>query len=101
MENDKSYPSLMIAASLVGAVFIPINTMLGEEELEYILNQSDAGFLILHDRINDKQNGDTVGRLVDTNRFQVESQLPYVISIASDMDQPAAPLLALQRFCIV
>src|SRR5690625_2348211 len=69
MENDPSYPSLMIAASLVGAVFIPINTMLGEEELDYILHQSDARFLILHDHIHDKQHGDTVGRLLNTPRL--------------------------------
>ncbi|HLS60871.1 MAG TPA: class I adenylate-forming enzyme family protein [Virgibacillus sp.] len=100
MENDKSYPSLMIAASLVGAVFIPINTMLGEEELEYILNQSDARFLILHDRINDKQHGDTVGRLLDTPRFQVESQLQHVICIPTEMEQIDQRFLSWDDFCL-
>lgn len=33
MENHQDYVSLLIASSLVGAVFIPINTMLKKEEL--------------------------------------------------------------------
>src|SRR5690625_5165963 len=45
MENDPAYPSLIIASSMIGAVVIPLNTMLGEEELSYILRQSDAHFL--------------------------------------------------------
>src|SRR5699024_9603194 len=33
MNNQASYPALMIAASIVGAVFIPINSMLSKKEL--------------------------------------------------------------------
>src|SRR5699024_1271862 len=51
MENDATYPSLMIAASMVGAVLIPINTMLSKDELGYILSQSDTRFLLFHDKI--------------------------------------------------
>src|SRR5690625_770875 len=40
MENDLQYPSLFIATSMIGAVFIPLNTMLHKEDLGYILAQS-------------------------------------------------------------
>lgn len=100
MENDKSYPSLMIAASLVGAVFIPINTMLGKQELEYILKQSDSRFLILHESINGKEHGDTVGHLLDTPCFQEESPLQHVICVPTDSEQIDQRFLSWDNFCL-
>src|SRR5699024_12420391 len=37
MTNHAKYPALLLAASIVGAVFIPINAMLCQKELAYIL----------------------------------------------------------------
>lgn len=81
MENDPTYPSLMIAASLIGAVFIPINTMLRMNELEYILCQSDTRFLILHQTIKGNHHGDTMSKLMDNPIFQKKSLLQHVICI--------------------
>src|SRR5699024_4992614 len=51
MDNDASFPSLMIATSMVGAVLIPINSMLTRGEVEYILTQSDTKYLILQEKV--------------------------------------------------
>src|SRR5690625_3232199 len=45
MENDLHYPALFIATSLIGAVIVPLNSMLRKDELSYILTQSDAKYL--------------------------------------------------------
>lgn len=48
MANEPEYVLLKVALSLVGAVCVPLNTMLREGELAYVLTQSDSRFLILH-----------------------------------------------------
>src|SRR5699024_12298978 len=64
MDNDASFPSLMIATSMVGAVLIPINSMLTRGEVEYILTQSDTKYLILQEKVKDKQHGKAVKELM-------------------------------------
>src|SRR5690625_4774334 len=51
MQNDLHYPALFIATSMIGAVFVPLNTMLHKDELAYILTQSDAKYLFFHQTI--------------------------------------------------
>jgi len=84
MNNDATYPSLMIASSLVGAVFIPINAMLAKGELEYIISQSDTQFLILQQKVKDKQHGKAISELLDEADFQKNSQLEQVICIENE-----------------
>jgi fatty-acyl-CoA synthase len=81
MENDSSYPSLMIAASLVGAVFIPVNTMLRMDEIEYLLCQSDTKYLLLHQIVKNNRHGETIAKLLDKPSFQKASKLEKIISI--------------------
>ncbi|ALX48943.1 class I adenylate-forming enzyme family protein [Lentibacillus amyloliquefaciens] len=81
MDNDAAYPSLMIASSIVGAVFIPINSMLAKDELEYIITQSDSKFLLLHQKVKDKQHGKVIAELLDNEDFQKNSQLEQVICL--------------------
>src|SRR5690625_4005445 len=51
MENDLHYPALFIATSIIGAVIVPLNSMLRQDELAYILTQSDAKYLFFHQTI--------------------------------------------------
>lgn len=81
MENDASYPSLMIAASMVGAVLIPINTMLSKDELGYILSQSDTRFLLFHDKIRANETGQSIATLLDETSFQENNKLEQLICI--------------------
>src|SRR5699024_12331732 len=64
MDTDASFPSLMIATSMVGAVLIPINSMLTSGEVEYILTQSDTKYLILQGMVKVKQHGRGVKELL-------------------------------------
>ena len=99
MENDVAYPSLMIASSIIGAVYIPINTMLGEDELEYILSQSDTRFLIAHQNINGNPHGDTIAKLLDKPSFQENSQLQQVICIQNEEKQLDSRFQSWDEFC--
>ncbi|MFC4560041.1 class I adenylate-forming enzyme family protein [Virgibacillus kekensis] len=81
MNNDSTYPSLMIASSIVGAVFIPINAMLAKDELDYIITQSDTQFLILQETVKDRHHGDAVSELLDKPDLKENSQLEQVISV--------------------
>ena len=99
MENDLAYPSLMIASSLIGAVFIPINTMLGEDELEYILCQSDAQFLIAHQNIKGNHHGNVIAKLLGKPVFRSKSQLKQVICIHNEDDQLDDRFQSWDDFC--
>lgn len=81
MENDKTYPSLLIAASMVGAVLIPINTMLSKNELAYILSQSDTKFLFFHDRIKGNNIAQAISGLLDEPSFQEDHPLQHLICV--------------------
>jgi fatty-acyl-CoA synthase len=99
MENDPVYPSLMIAASIIGAVFIPINTMLGMNELEYILCQSDTRFLILHQTIKGKRHAETISKLMQNPVFMSEHKLQQVICIQTENEPFNECFLSWDTFC--
>lgn len=84
MNNQASYPSLMIAASIVGAVFIPINAMFSKNELAYILQQSDTQFLILEQTIKDKAHGANVTQLLAEEDFKKDSWLHTVVCLENE-----------------
>lgn len=79
MNNDMTYPALMIATSMVGAVFIPINSMLTKLELKYILAQSDTKYLFVQQTLKDKNHGIAITQLLEDENFVSESKLNKVI----------------------
>ncbi|GIO19946.1 AMP-binding protein [Oceanobacillus oncorhynchi subsp. incaldanensis] len=85
LDNDAAYPSLMIASSMVGSVFIPLNSMLSKAELTYILRQSDTNHLVVHETVKDKQHAQTVAALWQTKEFQ-DASLEKVICMETDGD---------------
>lgn len=48
MANEPEAVFLMVGIWAIGAVCVPINTMLREEELKYLLQQSDSQWLFMH-----------------------------------------------------
>ncbi|WP_068676710.1 class I adenylate-forming enzyme family protein [Oceanobacillus sp. Castelsardo] len=84
MNNDSTYPSLMIASSMVGAVFIPINAMLTKGELGYIVSQSDTQYLLVQQKVKDKHHAEVIEELLDTPEFRENSQLEKVVCIPTD-----------------
>lgn len=99
MENDQAYPSLMIAASLIGAVFIPLNTMLSEYELSYILRQSDTRFLIIHETVKGRNHAVAIEHLLDDPKFQANSKLSQIICLATDGGPVNERFIAWDTFC--
>lgn len=99
MENDQTYPSLMIATSLVGAVFIPLNTMLAKDELAYILQQSDTRYLILHETVKGNNHAEAIKKLLDDSTFTVDSNLEQVICVANDTGKIDERFLLWEQFC--
>lgn len=88
MDNDAAYPSLLIASSIVGAVFIPINAMLAKDELEYIITQSDSKFLLLRQSVKDKHHEQAIAELLDNENFQERSQLEQIICFPNEDKNP-------------
>jgi fatty-acyl-CoA synthase len=84
MNNDATYPALMIASSMIGAVFIPINAMLTKDELKYILSQSDTQYLLLQQTVKNQRHAEVVLELLDTPEFQENSQIEKVICIPTE-----------------
>lgn len=86
MNNDETFPSLMIASSIVGGVFIPINGMLKKAELKYILSQSDTRYLLLQQKVKDNRHGEVVSELMKEADFQENSALEQVICLENERE---------------
>lgn len=100
MENDAVYPSLMVATSLVGAVLIPLNTMLSKDELAYILNQSNTRYLIMHDAIKKTNYANIVQELLDDEAFQAKSQLETIVCMEKIEGSIDERFLSWDDFCV-
>lgn len=84
MRNDATFPSLMIASSIVGAVFIPINSMLKKDELKYIISQSDTQYLIFQQTKKDEGHQDMLLDILADPNFQANNKLEKIIAINKD-----------------
>ncbi|WP_407058206.1 class I adenylate-forming enzyme family protein [Tigheibacillus jepli] len=99
MENNTAYPALMIAASLTGAVFIPVNTMLNKDELGYILSQSDSRFLVMQQTIKGNHPAGTIASLLDDADFQANSQLEHIICLENGKSELDNRFHSWRAFC--
>src|SRR5699024_1949176 len=81
MDNHDTYPALMIASSIVGSVFVPINSMLAKDELAYILKQSDSSLLFLQQEGKAQKHGIAVTQLMEDEDFKKEAHLQQVICL--------------------
>ncbi len=64
MANVPEFVTLKLAVSLVGAVCVPLNGMLRRDELAYLLDQSDARWLFLHQTVGDNRPAEAVREIV-------------------------------------
>jgi fatty-acyl-CoA synthase len=99
MENDVVYPALMIACSMVGAVFIPINTMLSKNELKYILTQSDARYLIMHQATKNNPLAVSITALLNEEYFKKETQLQEIVCLPNHNELLDERFLPWEKFC--
>ncbi|MCL6454065.1 MAG: AMP-binding protein [Alicyclobacillus sp.] len=68
LANEPEFVTVKLAIAVVGAVCVPLNTMLREDELDYMLRQSDARWLILHQTAVGTDHAESVSRLLQGSR---------------------------------
>ncbi len=64
MGNYPEFIIILIALAKIGAVCVPINTMLREQELEFLLRDSDSVVLIVNDRLGKTDFIDILSRVL-------------------------------------
>lgn len=89
MANDADFIALWIAISMVGAVTVPLNTHLRKGELEYMIRQSDTGWLILHQAVGKENHAESIEKIAQTLKKEVDNKLEQVICIPNH-DKPIA-----------
>lgn len=90
MDNEPSIFMLMLAITLIGAACVPLNTMLRRDELDYILRQSDADLLIMHQNINNVNHEQAVLDILNTMDKQLSEnprRLKQVVCIPKQTEQ--------------
>ncbi|ASK63688.1 AMP-dependent synthetase [Virgibacillus phasianinus] len=87
MDNKPEFVALKIGISLIGAVCIPINTMLQEDELEYMFRQSDVQWLFIHDKIKSNPLQRNVKQIIvkDEKAEGLQSQIQKVVTIPNGL----------------
>jgi fatty-acyl-CoA synthase len=60
MANVPEFVTLKLAISMIGAVSVPLNSMLKRDELAYVLDQSDARWLFLHESVGSNRHAEAV-----------------------------------------
>ncbi|WP_269410165.1 class I adenylate-forming enzyme family protein [Lentibacillus daqui] len=81
MANDPDYIALFIATSMVGAVAVPLNTQLRDEELNYMIRQSDTNWLILHQSASKQNHAAIISKIVENLKAEPDSRLQRAICI--------------------
>lgn len=81
MANDPDFIALWIAVSMVGAVTVPLNTQLREEELNYMIDQSDTQWLFFHQCAGKQNHGAAIQRIEQKLKQKKANQLKQVICI--------------------
>lgn len=98
MENDLHYPALFIATSIIGAVIVPLNSMLRQDELAYILTQSDAKYLFFHQTIKRNDYEDMILQLLEDSTFQKEHQLRTIVCLQTTAEPCNERFLSWETF---
>ncbi|MBX6395715.1 MAG: AMP-binding protein, partial [Alicyclobacillaceae bacterium] len=86
MVNEPNYVYLKLAVALVGAVAVPLNTLLREEELDYMLRQSDSKWLFMHQTAAGNRHESAVARLVERMGQEKERTLKQVVCVQNSPD---------------
>lgn len=87
MTNSPEWVVSQFAIYRIGARLVPINTRYGQNELEYVLNQSDCNALIMNDVFLGKTNAmDMIGKaLPDKGRRKAEEngiKLKHIVCLS-------------------
>lgn len=98
MENDPDFVSLLIGVSMIGAVFIPLNTMFQEEELGYILQQSDTRFLFMHRQVKKISYDTMIAGFLENAEWNLNNSLEKIICFEDGGDLADPKFMSRQQF---
>lgn len=86
MANVPEFVALRLAIATVGAVCVPLNSMLRRDELAYILDQSDAGWLFLHQSIGSARHADAVREILADVPKELRLRVVCIPTEGADVD---------------
>lgn len=99
MANEPEYAFIKIAIAAVGAVAIPLNTMMKEEELSYMLSQSKSKWLIIHQSAAGIDHEKAIAKIIEESSESLNPlQLRKVIVIAEPSHQVFEKFMHYEQF---
>lgn len=91
MANEPEYVCVKMAIAAVGAVAIPLNTMLREEELSYMLGQSKSKWMFVHQNAAGIDHEKAIAKLLyDSQTSSTPITLEQVVVVAPE-ENPVLP----------
>ncbi|SMC05665.1 fatty-acyl-CoA synthase [Sulfobacillus thermosulfidooxidans DSM 9293] len=101
LPNEPEFMTLWIAIDIVGAVAVPLNTMLLQHELNYIIQQADVRILIFQDNIGRIDHEHIIEELWHASRHTHSPlTLEHIIMMSSTPSKinHATPFMPWERF---
>jgi len=98
MSNEVEHVALALACSLVGAVAVPINTMLREEELAYTLWQSDSQYLFLHETVGNQAYAKIVAAIMQPHPDREPVNLRAIVCVPTSQAELPDGMIPWQAF---
>lgn len=95
LPNCFEFPCTWLAANMIGAVMVPINTRLVADEITYILNHSDAKVLVTNNQhlavIDSLRNAlPSLAVVINVDATHVEERCAGIVSFDSLLEGPEA-----------
>ncbi|CAB3394240.1 class I adenylate-forming enzyme family protein [Kyrpidia spormannii] len=98
MANEPEYVFVKFAVAMVGAVAVPLNTLLREDELHYMIRQSDSRWLVMHWSAGGMKHGPAVTRLLARMDDEGERKLQQVVYIGDGAGAREGAFLSWESF---
>lgn len=100
MANEPEYIMAKLAVAMVGAICVPVNTMLREDELDYMLRQSDSQYLFMHQVAAGANHEAAIKRVIlEPRESDLTLQLKQVVCIQNTDNAVDDTFMDWSRFC--
>ncbi|WP_124223122.1 class I adenylate-forming enzyme family protein [Aquisalibacillus elongatus] len=86
--NHVSYFDFLFACKKIGAIFVPLNWRLAQEELEYVINDASPKFIAIHDEFEQTHewiesnlvihHNQYIDQVPTTEKLELKLKLPFV-----------------------
>jgi len=100
LANGAEFLDLALAVSMVGGVAVPLNTMLREDELDYILEQSDSKWLFVHQSTGSNEHEKAVMSILSNRQTEgTPLTLKEVVVLPTSKEGVAENFRSWEEFC--